>query len=135
VVEAAPSTPPRRPAAPGPARPARARPAPPVRHAAPAYRHAARAPARGTGTAHPAATEEKHKLILLRVFGTGPDQSAAFSIHGTEQIAKVGSIFGPTAEILLLELTEAPAGTWTATLQVGDGDPFDVKMGEPAYVR
>ena len=87
-------------------------------------------PGTSTGTG-----EEKHKLILLRVFGEGADQSASFSIHGTEQVAKVGSIFGPTAEILLLELTEAPAGVWTATLQVGDGDPFDVVMGEPAYVR
>ena len=88
----------------------------------------------GTGTVKEP-TAEKHKLVMLRVFGEGADQSAAFSIHGTEQIAKVGSIFGPTAEILLIELTEAPAGKWTATLQVGDGDPFDVVMGEPAYVR
>jgi hypothetical protein len=91
------------------------------------------APAPGGTVAPPA--PEKHKLVLLRVFGEGADRSAAFSIHGTEQIAKVGSIFGPTAEILLIELTEAPAGTWTATLQVGDGDPFDVITGEPAYVR
>jgi len=99
----------------------------------------------GTGTPTPAAptaptaptarTEERYKLILLRVFGEGVDQSASFSIDGSEQTAKVGSVFGPHAEILLLELTEAPVGTWTATLQVGDGDPFDVVVGEPAYVR
>jgi hypothetical protein len=48
----------------------------------------------------------------------------------------VGSTFGPTAEILLIGLTEGPdAGMWTATLQVGDDAPFDVKIGEPAYVR
>ena len=91
-------------------------------------------PVTGTpGTGEP--TPVRHKLVLLRVFGEGADQSASFSIQGTEQTAKVGSIFGPNAEILLIELTEAPLGVWTATLQVGDGDPFDVVMGEPAYVR
>jgi hypothetical protein len=77
----------------------------------------------------------KHELILLRVLGEGADRSAVFTIDGTEQTAKVGGIFGPTSQILLRELTEAPEGVWTATLQVGDGDPFDVVTGEPAYVQ
>ena len=89
----------------------------------------------GGGSTAPQPPGEKHKLILLRVFGEGPDLSAVFSIHDGEQTAKVGSVFGPTAQILLIELTEGPAGVWTATLQVGDGDPFDVVIGEPAYVR
>jgi hypothetical protein len=89
----------------------------------------------GTGGTGGQPTGEKHKLILLRVFGEGPDRSASFSIDGQEQTAKVGSIFGPSSQILLLELTEGPAGHWTATLQVGDGAPFDVAHGEPAFVQ
>jgi hypothetical protein len=82
------------------------------------------------------AAPEKHKLILLRVFGEGPDRSAAFSIHGTEQIAKVGSIFGPDRGDPAARAHRGAAGQL-------DGDaagratatPFDVITGEPAYVR
>jgi hypothetical protein len=81
-------------------------------------------------------TAKEHKLVLLRVFGTGKDQSASFSIDDKQQTAKVGTTFGPTAEILLLSLQEGPKeGQWTAVLQVGDGDPFDVVLGEPVFVR
>lgn len=81
-------------------------------------------------------TAKEHKLVLLRVFGTGKDQSASFSIDDKQQTAKVGTTFGPTAEILLLSLQEGPKeGQWTAVLQVGDGDPFDVILGEPVFVR
>jgi hypothetical protein len=81
-------------------------------------------------------TAKEHKLVLLRVFGTGKDQSASFSIDGKQQTAKVGTTFGPTAEILLLSLHEGPKeGEWTAVLQVGDGDPFDVTLGDPVFVR
>jgi hypothetical protein len=81
-------------------------------------------------------TVKEHKLVLLRVFGTGKDQSASFSIDDKQQTAKVGTTFGPTAEILLLSLQEGPKeGQWTAVLQVGDGDPFDVVLGEPVFVR
>lgn len=74
--------------------------------------------------------------MLMRVFGEGKDQSAVFSIDGKQQTAKVGSTFGPTAEILLLSLQQGPEDAqWTAVLQVGDSDPFDVVTGEPAYVR
>jgi hypothetical protein len=100
----------------------------------------------GSGTTPPAGgaagpapqqpTAKEHKLVLLRVFGTGKDQSASFSIDDKQQTAKVGTTFGPTAEILLLSLQEGPKeGQWTAVLQVGDGDPFDVVLGEPVFVR
>lgn len=96
----------------------------------------------GTGTGGGAApapqqpTAKEHKLVLLRVFGAGKDQSASFSIDDKQQTAKIGTTFGPTAEILLLSLQEGPKeGQWTAVLQVGDGDPFDVVLGEPVFVR
>ncbi len=94
------------------------------------------APAPGTGAPAPdQPTAQEYKLILLRVFGEGVDQSASFSIDGREQTAKVGSTFGATAEILLVELTEGPdAGQWTASLQVGE-ERIDVKLGETVYVR
>lgn len=90
-----------------------------------------------TGGDTPAAEQppaKQYKLILLRVFGEGPDQSASFSIDGREQTAKIGSTFGPTAEILLVELTEGPdAGQWTASLQVGE-ERVDVKLGQTIYI-
>lgn len=90
----------------------------------------------GVAAAPQQPTAKEHKLVLLRVFGTGKDQSASFSIDDKQQTAKVGTTFGPTAEILLLSLQEGPKeGQWTAVLQVGDGDPFDVVLGEPVFVR
>lgn len=94
----------------------------------------------GTGTAPQAPPQQpavkEHKLVLLRVFGAGKDQSASFSIDGKQQTAKVGTTFGPSAEILLLSLQQGPKDDqWTAVLQVGDGDPFDVVTGEPVFVR
>jgi hypothetical protein len=93
-------------------------------------------PSGGAAPAPQQPTAKEHKLVLLRVFGTGKDQSASFSIDDKQQTAKVGTTFGPTAEILLLSLQEGPKeGQWTAVLQVGDGDPFDVILGEPVFVR
>jgi hypothetical protein len=90
----------------------------------------------GTGTPAQEPTAKEYKLVLLRVFGEGADQSAVFSIDGKQQTAKVGTTFGAHAEILLIELTQGPKEEqWTAVLQVGDGDPFDVVTGVPAYVR
>ena len=95
--------------------------------------------AAGGGAGAPAPqqpTAKEHKLVLLRVFGEGKDQSASFSIDGKQQTAKVGTTFGPSAEILLLSLQQGPKDDqWTAVLQVGDGDPFDVVTGEPVVVR
>ena len=86
------------------------------------------------GTTTPVAQE--HKLVLQRVYGADKDRTASFSIDGKQQVAKIGAQFGPTSEIVLLSLQQGPkAGQWTAVLQVGDGDPFDVVTGTPVYVR
>ncbi len=77
-----------------------------------------------------------YKLVLGRVSGSAGDRTATFSIDGKQQVAKVGTKFGPTSEIILLSFQEGPKpGQWTTVLQVGDGDPFDVVTGTPVYVR
>jgi hypothetical protein len=92
--------------------------------------------ATGTGTAPTVAANKEYKLLLGRVYGTGKDRTAVFSIDGKSQVAKIGSKFGPTSEILLISLQQGPkAGQWTSVLQVGDGEPFDVVTAVPAYVR
>ena len=87
----------------------------------------------GPGTPPPAV---EHDLVLRRVSGEGDALSASFTIDGAATRAKVGQTFGPTAEIKLLSLQEGPQpGRWTAVLQVGDGGPFDVVIGESVRVR
>ena len=93
-------------------------------------------PDRPASTAPPEPAVKEYKLILKRVFGDGSDLSAVFTVDGKQMTAKVGSTFGPTAEIKLLSLQQGPKDEqWTAVLQVGDGDPFDVVTGEPVFVR
>ncbi|MBC7680513.1 MAG: hypothetical protein H7233_16235 [Pseudorhodobacter sp.] len=87
-------------------------------------------------TAAPEPAVKEYKLILKRVFGDGSNLSAVFTVDGKQMTAKVGSTFGPTAEIKLLSLQQGPKDEqWTAVLQVGDGSPFDVVTGEPVFVR
>jgi hypothetical protein len=76
-----------------------------------------------------------HSLKLTRVYGSGKDRTAVFTIDGRTQLAKVGSVFGPTSELKLLSLSQDARGHWTATLQVGDGQPFDALLGQTEYVR
>ena len=79
---------------------------------------------------------KEYRLILRRVFGDGTNLSAVFTVDGKQMTAKVGSTFGPTAEIMLLSLQQGPKDEqWTAVLQVGDGDPFDVVTDQPVFVR
>ena len=74
--------------------------------------------------------------MLTDVYGTDAERSAVFVVDGKQMIAQVGTVFGPTAEIKLVKLQEGPQDDqWTATLQVGDGDPFDVVTGEAVFVR
>lgn len=98
----------------------------------------------GTGAASPLGSgvtpvtpaDKTYTLVLRRVYGSGKDQTAVFSIDGKQQVAKLGSKFGPTSEIVLLSMQQGPKpGQWTTVLQVGDGDPFDVVTGTPASVR
>jgi len=81
-----------------------------------------------------AAKPTVYKLVLSSVSGSGTDRTATFSVGGKFMVAKVGSVFGPTSELKLLDLTQTSKG-WVATLQVGDGEPFDAKKGETLYVR
>ena len=90
----------------------------------------------GTGATPVAPVDKTYKLVLVRVYGSGKDQTAVYSIDGKQQVAKLGSKFGPTSEIVLLSIQQGPkAGQFTTVLQVGDGDPFDVITGVATYVR
>ena len=90
----------------------------------------------GTGTTPVAPVDKTYKLVLSRVYGTGTDRTGVFSVDGKQELAKVGTKFGPTGEIVLLSFQQGPKpGQWTTVLQVGDGDPFDVVSGVAAYVR
>ncbi|HUR13707.1 MAG TPA: hypothetical protein VM097_04360, partial [Mycobacteriales bacterium] len=82
----------------------------------------------GTTTTPVAPTS--YKLVLTKVSGG----TATFSVGGKMMLAKVGSVFGPTAELKLLDLTDTPKG-WVATIQVGDSEPVDALRGETLYVR
>ena len=83
----------------------------------------------GSGTTSPEAPKV-YKLVLTKVSGG----TATFSVGGKLMLAKVGSVFGPTAELKLLDLTDTPKG-WVATIQVGDSEPVDALMGQTLYVR
>ncbi len=90
-----------------------------------------------SGPTSPAApTTREYALVLKRVYGTGKDLTAEFTIDGRKQLAKVGVRFGPTSEIRLISLQEGPKDAqWTAVLQVGDGEPFDAVTGDKVSVR
>lgn len=107
------------PAQPAPAQPAPAKPSP--------------AKPSPTATTPPPATE--YALTFTRVYGDGTQATGVFDVDGQQMIAKVGSVFGPTAQIKLLGLGHKPDGTWYATLQVGDSDAFEVLTGETVYIK
>lgn len=89
-----------------------------------------------TSTAPAAPTARTYSLVLQRVYGTGKDLTAEFTIDGRKQLAKVGVRFGPTSEIRLISLQQGPkAAQWTSVLQVGDGEPFDAVTGDKVSVR
>lgn len=71
-----------------------------------------------------------YKLVLTKVSA----DTATFTVGGRYMAAKVGSVFGPTAELRLLGLTNTAKG-WVATIQVGDADPVDAPIGQALYVR
>jgi hypothetical protein len=71
-------------------------------------------------------------VSLLRVAG---DQTAVLSVDGTAEPVRVGDAFGPQDALLLLSVQQGPdEGQWTAVVQQGSGDPFDVVTGHPATV-
>ena len=84
----------------------------------------------------PAATPGEHRLVLVEVAEQGGALEAVFTVDGVRTAVRVDGVFGPRSEIRLLALQEGPAsGQWTAVLQVGDGEPFDVVTGGAVSVR
>lgn len=71
-------------------------------------------------------------LALLRTEGTDTARTAVFTVDGAEQAVAVGEAFGPDGSLLLLSLQQGPdQGGWTAVVQQGSGNPFDVVTGVP----
>lgn len=87
-------------------------------------------PTPGGGT-----TVTSYALKLTKVSGSDNALTGTFSAAGKTQLAKVGSVFGVTQELKLLSLQEDEKGRWTATVQVGDADPFDALVGQTYYVQ
>jgi hypothetical protein len=69
-------------------------------------------------------------MALLSVDGGQAARTAVFTIDGAQQRVAVGESFGPSDSVLLLSLQQGPdAGQWTAVVQLGQGEPFDVVTG------
>lgn len=85
------------------------------------------------GTSQPA-VPTRYTLKLLSVTGTGKSQTAAFSVAGKTQYARVGSVFGRTSELKLLSFQQIARGVWSVTVQVGDDNPADLAKGESISV-
>jgi hypothetical protein len=86
----------------------------------------------GTGTTSPTipAVPTTYRLALLKVTGTGTSRTAAFSVAGKTQYARVGSVFGRTSEVKLLSFQQSAKGVWSVTIQVGDDAPKDMNLNE-----
>ena len=102
------------------------------------------APAAPTGTAttptststtptNPVATT--YALSLSSVYGSGSNLTGSFKVGSAQQQAKPGSVFGRTSELRLLSLQQESSGLWTAVVQVGDDQPFNLSQREVKYVR
>jgi hypothetical protein len=76
------------------------------------------------------------QLSLTRVEAAGEEFVAVLSLEGAAMRVGVGASFGPGGELLLLSLQQGPAdGQWTAVVQRGQGEPFDVVTGTPVRLR
>ena len=123
------------PAAPAPAPPAEA-PAggsvvPPQGQQPPAANPPAAKPAASTAPTKRA----EYELVLRKVTGAGAEQVAEFSIGGQKHTAKVREVFGPSKNMLLLDLQQrAQDGKWVAVIRVGDSSPFDAVIDVPVFV-
>ena len=72
------------------------------------------------------------ELALVGVQGADAARSAVFTVGGTRETVAVADSFGPDGSLLLLSLQEGPEpGQWTAVVQRGQADPFDVVTGQP----
>lgn len=75
------------------------------------------------------------QLVLTGVQGADGSRSAVFTLDGVRTTVAVGGSFGSGDALLLLSLQEGPdQGQWTAVVQLGQGDPFDVVTGQPVSV-
>lgn len=73
------------------------------------------------------------RLALTRVGGTAEARTAVLTLDGKPVTVAVGATFG--TDLLLLSLQEGPeARQWTAVVQRGDDQPFDVLSGAPVPV-
>ena len=72
------------------------------------------------------------RLSLTSVQAAGDSFTAVLSLDGTALRAAVGATFGPGGELRLLSLQQGPSdGQWTAVVQKGTAEPFDVVTGTP----
>jgi hypothetical protein len=86
-----------------------------------------------TTPANPVATT--YALSLSSVYGSGSNLTGSFKVGSAQQQAKPGSVFGKTSELRLLSLQQESSGLWTAVVQVGDDQPFNLSQREVKYVR
>ena len=86
-----------------------------------------------TTPAKPVATT--YALSLTSVYGSGSNLTGSFKVGSAQQQAKPGSVFGRTSELRLLSLQQESSGVWTAVVQVGDDQPFNLSQREVQYVR
>ena len=75
------------------------------------------------------------KLELTGVEVKGDTFVAVLAIDGQKVRAEVSDSFGPGGQLLLLSLQQGPrASQWTAVVQAGRGEPFDVVSGTPTRI-
>jgi hypothetical protein len=75
-------------------------------------------------------TVSARSLGLTGVEGPSERLVAVLTIDGRPVRAAVGDSFGPAGQLLLLSLQQGPSdGQWTAVVQLGKGEPFDVVTG------
>jgi hypothetical protein len=97
-------------------------------------------PSTGTGSESPApspapATKPELRLVSATHVGHG-EHVGVFAVGDVEETVKVGDTFGPDKHLLLLSLQQGPGDDqWTAVVQIGDGDPFDVVTGSPVLLQ
>ena len=84
----------------------------------------------------PAPVPAKQELRLVSATHDGETHVGVFTVNGVRSTVKVDETFGPGKHLLLVSLQQGPADDqWTAVVQLGDGDPFDVVTGNPVFVQ
>lgn len=75
------------------------------------------------------------RTVLLKQVSTDTGSSAVgtFVLSGETFMGGKGAVLGGKA--LVKELTKNADGVWMATLQVGDGTPFDVYLGQEVVIQ